>query len=229
MSTRRIRGARALAVACLVLGAAALSACDRLEEIRGTSTPTATASGGAPVASGTPMPTITAAAAPTGTFPPTPGVPLEVNPIVNAVLTGDIDTLVRLTSMTPVACGPQQGPGSPPPCPPGVVPGTPVEVFPIATCEGEYRDASTLRPTYERLTGAENKSLVGVYEAPDPYLPHVEGDYVAVFSHDRPGQPGLGAGVLVKDARIGGIWFGCNALPSQIVPRNTDALWLRGS
>lgn len=227
MRTRSSTRARAAALA-LALVAVALGACDRIEQIRGAS-PTATSTGGDPLSAATPPPRITPAVAATGTFPPTPGVPLEVNPIVNAVLNGDIDGLVRLTAMTPVVCGPQQGPGSPPPCPPGILAGTPVPVLPIATCEGEYRGEAALRPTYEQLVRADQKSLVGVYEAPEPYLPHVKGDYVAVFSRDLPGQPGLGVGVLVKGGRIGGVWFGCNALPSQIVPKNADAVWLRGS
>lgn len=201
-------------------------ACDQLPEVVRVTPDTATMT---PSATASPPPTVTAMTTSSGTFPPTPGVPLEINPIVNAVLNGDLDSLERLTLMTLVACGPQQGPGSPPPCPPGVTEGTRVEVFPIATCEGEYRDRTSLRATYQRLTDAQNKSLVGVYRAPRPYLPHVNANYVAVFSRDEGDQRGLGAGVVVKDRRVAGLWFGCNAPPSQIVPRDADALWIRGN
>jgi hypothetical protein len=177
-----------------------------------------------PTSAATLMPTATPSLAPTSTRA---SGPPAVDNIINVVLRNDAAALEPLVRMTPLPCGPQQGPGSPPRCPPGQPNGTPVDVFPVASCEGELRERTAVRPTLEEVTGRMPR-LTGVYRAPDPYLPAVKGDYVAVFSRQLPGQPNLGAGMVIAGDRVVGVWFGCGANPSQIVPAGTQPVHLPG-
>lgn len=197
-----------LGVAALLLGVA----CDPAVPVRmSTAAPTATAP---PAATAIPTP------------PRRVGIPAEVDAIINLVLAGDTAALGRNIALTTLPCGPQQGPGSPPACPPGQPSGTRVDVFPVATCEGELRPASSVQPTLETLTAAK-PVLYGVYRAPRPYLPQVQADYVAVFSRPTPNGT-LGAGVVIAAGKVAGLWFGCSARPSEIVPPGTEALLLPG-
>ena len=102
-----------------------------------------------------------------------------------------------------------------------------VEVFPVVTCEGELRPRQFVRPTLEDLTN-QSPRLVGVYRAPDPYLPAARGDHVAVFSRQTAANANLGAGVVVEGDRVVGIWFGCLAPPDRIVPAGTEPVFLPG-
>src|SRR5688500_3337224 len=164
-----------------------------------TSTPTRTPT----AAATTPAPTATAPAA-TATSTRA-NVPPAVDAVINAALRGDTAALEQMVRLTSLPCGPQQGPGSPPACPAGQPNGTPVEVFPIASCEGELRTRAAVRPTLETVTNGSPR-LFGVYRAPDPYVPQVRGEYVAVFSRQMQGNPGLlGAGIVVASDRIVGI------------------------
>lgn len=38
----------------------------------------------------------------------------------------------------------------------------------------------------------------------------------------------LGAGLVVVGGRLAGIWFGCGAKPTEIVPPGTEPLFLPG-
>ena len=69
--------------------------------------------------------------------------------------------------------------------------------------------------------------LYGVYRAPRPYLPQVQVDYVMLFSRPTPDLT-LGAGVVIAAGKVAGLWFGCGARPSEIVPPGTEALLLPG-
>lgn len=189
-------------------------------------TPTATPSVTATAAAPTTVPTV-----PTTATPPRRGtVPTEVNTLIDLVLAGDTAALERQVALVSLPCGPQQGPGSPPACPAGQPAGTPVPVLPVATCEGELRQASAVRPTLEDLTLAK-PVLNGVYRAPRPYLPSVQADYVAVFGR-TPTTGGvigpLGAGLVVSGGKVAGVWFGCLARPNEIVPAGTEVIFLPG-
>lgn len=150
--------------------------------------------------------------------------------LINLVLAGDPAAVEQRVSLVSLPCGPQEGPGSPPACPPGQPNGTRVEVFPVATCEGELRPASAVRPTLEQVVLA-SPALAGVYRAPRPYLPPIQADYVAVFSRTPTGgvTGPLGAGLVIVGDRIAGVWFGCAAKPAEIVPPGTEAVYLPGS
>ncbi len=177
----------------------------------------------------TPRATIEATATSTATPPRRAGIPTEVDSLINLVLAGDTAALDRAVILTSLPCGPQQGPGSPPACPAGQPVGTRVDVFPVATCEGELRPASSVRPTLDQVMQAK-PVLIGVYRAPKPYLPPVQAEQVIVFSRTpTEGVTGpLGAGLVVVGGRLAGIWFGCGAKPTEIVPPGTAPLFLPG-
>jgi hypothetical protein len=195
-----------------------------------------------PVAGGTVLPTATApastataaqapsAAGTVATPQRRPGVPAAINTIINLVLAGDAAAVEQATSLVSLPCGPQQGPGSPPACRPGEANGTRVDVFPVATCQGELRPAAAVRPTLEQIVLAK-PALVGVYRAPSPYLAPVQGDYVVVFSRTPTAAvtTPLGAGLVIAGDRIAGAWFGCGARPHEIVPAGTEPVFLPGS
>lgn len=178
----------------------------------------------------TPRATIEAATPTSIATPPRrAGIPTEVDTLINLVLAGDTAALDRAVILTSLPCGPQQGSGSPPACPPGQPTGTRVDVFPVATCEGELRPASSVRATLDQVMEAK-PVLTGVYRAPRPYLPPVQADQVIVFSRTPTGgvTGPLGAGLVVVGGRLAGIWFGCGAKPTEIVPPGTAPLFLPG-
>ncbi|RLT38356.1 MAG: hypothetical protein DWI58_15430 [Chloroflexi bacterium] len=188
----------------------------------------------APVVTTTVTPRATIQAPPaTATSMATPpsraGIPTAVDTLINLVLAGDSAALERSVTLTSLPCGPQQGPGSPPACPAGQPVGTRVDVFPVATCEGELRPASAVRATLDQVMQAK-PVLTGVYRAPKPYLPSIQGEQVIVFSRTPTGgvTGPLGAGLVVVEGRLAGIWFGCGAKPAEIVPPGTEALFLPG-
>ena len=192
----------------------------------------------------TPVATATATASPTAVPPRLPapiptsplpsstpagtrsGLPPGVNAVIDLVLAHDATALERLAQLASVPCGPGEGSGSPPTCPAGQPAGTPVAVFPIARCSGDWLRAAAIRAALEEVTGA-SPLLVGVYRTPNPYLPWAKGEYVAVFSRQVRGQP-LGAGFIIDGDRVTGLWFGCGASASQIVPPGTPPLFLPG-
>lgn len=173
----------------------------------------------------TPTATATSAATP----PRRAGIPTEVDMLINIVLAGDTAALERSVVLTSLPCGPQQGAGSPPACPAGQPVGTRVDVFPVATCEGELRPASSVRATLDQVMQGK-PVLTGVYRAPRPYLPPIQGEQVVVFSRTPTGgvTGPLGAGLVVAGGKLAGIWFGCGAKPTEIVPPGTEALFLPG-
>ncbi len=186
-------------------------------------TPSSTAQPAATSTSAT-TPPPTSTIPPTATEPPreSTGVP-AVDRIISAVLGGDLVAVEALVQLRSVACG-AQGVGSPPPCPAGEPAGTMVQVLPVATCEGEWRPASAVRPSFQPLVSA-NPRLYAVYGMPEQFQQRIpDGQYVAVFSRDAGNQGELGAGVVIAGNRIAGLWFGCGAKADQIVPAGTSTI-----
>lgn len=195
-----------------------------------TTTATATASR-TPTATSSPAPTSSAVAtsspAPTATAGSgageATGIP-AVDAVIAAVLSGDTSKVAALVQLRSLACAPPAGAGGPPACPSGQPAGTMVDVFPVTTCEGEYRSAAQVAPSLEPLTGAK-PALYAVYGMPQQFLPFLpDGQYVAVFSRDATGQARLGAGIIVGGGKVLGIWYGCAAPANQIVPAGTSVI-----
>ncbi|MFN8585847.1 MAG: hypothetical protein U0446_11080 [Dehalococcoidia bacterium] len=223
-----------LALASLVAAVAVLAlACSSNDKASTpTATPTAVATTTATTApatttstaSATATASTTAAASPTATRIPSEftGLP-AADTVIAAVLTGDLDRLVALAQLRQIACGPQTGVGSPPPCPAGQTAGTPVPVFPVGTCEGEWRSETSLRASLQPLLNGPE--LYAVYGMPSQWQPLMgDAQYVAVFSRNAPGQGRLGAGVVIAGGRIAGVWYGCGSFVDQIVPAGTSTL-----
>jgi hypothetical protein len=149
--------------------------------------------------------TSTATAEPTEAPGETTGVP-AVDAVIAAVLSRDTAEVTPLVELQSLACGPQQGPGSPPPCPQGQPDGTMVSVMPVATCEGEWRPESAVAASFEPLVD-NAPELYAVYGMPAQFQTLMpSGQYVAVFSYDAPGNPQpLGAGVVIGAEDIVGI------------------------
>ena len=157
-------------------------------------------------------------------------VPPEVNRIIDLIEARNLDGLEAAVRLTGVPCGPQQGAGSPPSCPPGQPDGTPVEVLPVSTCQGELRPRSSLRPTLAETLPSVRR-LTGIYRAPAGYLPHapqVNADFVAVFSREAPGQPNLGVGVVIHGGDVVGLRFGCGSTPAELSPPASEAVYVPG-
>lgn len=225
-----------LAVLALLLAAACSG-----DDARTTSTPPLTTTTAASVtvtsrasATSTTAPTIapttvpTMAPTPTATSAITP-IPSEftglpaVDAVIAAVLNTDLDRLAGLVQLRSVPCGPQSGAGSPPNCPAGQPTGTPVQVFPVATCEGEWRAEAAVRASLQPLLSAPQ--LYAVYGMPSQFQQLMpDGQYVAVFSRTAPGQGRVGAGVVIAGGHIVGVWYGCNAPADQIVPAGTSTI-----
>jgi hypothetical protein len=181
-----------------------------------TATSTATAS-----ATGTSV--ATATKAPTTLPAENTGVP-AVDAAIAAVFSGDTAKVVALVKLRSLGCGPQTGIGSPPACPAGQPTGTMVDILPVATCEGEFRGASTVAASFAPVVNSK-PALYAVYGMPQQFLTLMpEGQYVAVFSRDATGQGRLGAGVVIGGGRIVGLWYGCGAPADQIVPAGTSVI-----
>lgn len=190
-----------------------------------TSTPTRTPTTNDPTTStATATATASATASPVATQPPgeSTGVP-AVDTVIEGVLSGSTAEVTPLVTLQSLACGPQQGPGSPPPCPSGTADGAVVDVLPVATCEGEWRPESAVAASFEPLVG-NAPELYAVYGMPQQFqglMP--DGQYVAVFSYDS-GTQRLGAGVVIGAEQVVGIWFGCAVPADQLVPAGTSVI-----
>lgn len=201
----------ATATAPVTSTAIATSTPTRTATVTTSSTATATAT-----ASSTPSP------APAEAPDESTGVP-AVDAVIEAVLSGSTAEVIPLVAPQSLACGPQQGPGSPPPCTPGAADGTAVTVLPVATCEGEWRPESAVAASFEPLVG-NAPELYAVYGMPQQFLGLMpDGQYVAVFSYDS-GSQRLGVGVVIGAERIVGIWFGCAVTADQVVPAGTAVI-----
>lgn len=190
-------------------------------EPRSTVSPTATSSITAtPVSSATGSPTPSATREPEVT-PPVASQPTgiaSVDAVIAAVADGDAAALASLSMMQSAECiGPDSdGLGGPPRCEAGETPGTVVEVFPLAYCEGTF--ARDPLPAFESFT-AMVTGLHSVVEAPaeprtSPIWPI--GDYWINFVADFAGQE-VGVQLVVEDDAIVLAFFGCAHTPEGLM------------
>jgi len=108
----------------------------------------------------------------------------ELQPILRAMLGGNLDEQITVIQYTRIACATVEGLGGPPPCPEGVAEGTEIEVFPTLGSEGSYVVPENMQ-TF--LNNSIVKSLYAVYRVTpnpnlEPYLP--EGEYAMLFERD---------------------------------------------
>jgi DNA-binding CsgD family transcriptional regulator len=62
----------------------------------------------------------------------------DVDRTIDLLVRQDLDGLMALVSFLSLPCSIEQTIGSPPPCPAGTPDGTPVDAFPLGSCEGYY-------------------------------------------------------------------------------------------
>jgi hypothetical protein len=104
----------------------------------------------------------------------------EVDKVVDAVESGDIQMLWSLIQFTNTKCTTADGLGGPPKCRAGEVEGTPVEVLPIFGSEGHFFHKADI----EDWTGVKADGLYAIYEVSseivsDPDYP--SGKYAVMF------------------------------------------------
>ncbi len=143
--------------------------------------------------------------------------------VIEAVLTQDLPRLRVQAETMRVQCQAQPGLGGPPPCTvqPGATPGTTVEVFPTAACEGEHVRASSLPTILGRLyasgpAGNAPLRLYAVVEGPreqSPFFP--DGRWTAIFAL----PDGTGRSVGVTEKGIVRVDFGCNVQATEMLQR----------
>jgi hypothetical protein len=198
-----------VAVTLLACASVAFAACDGDGDGNGTPTPQRTPTAERTVASPTPRTSPTPSAE-------TGKLPESVLRAIELVEAGDFEAVEGMFQFDTVACAVDvMGAGGPPECEADEADGTQVEVLPVAQCEGAY-----LRPQdvflAQRMRG-QQPGLFAVYEAPLELFP--DGDYAVVFSYVRPEMPGptLAFELMMDDAGVTGINFGCGEDPATLV------------
>lgn len=137
------------------------------------------------------------------------GIP-ELDVVIDALRSGDPDTLRPLIEFRKVACSPEgQILTGAPECGPDEEDGELVDVFNYGVCEGQF-----LRPQQigQALSVLAEIELYAVYRATDHE--RYPAEYVAVVSSTSPAAEGLGWAVLIEDGRIFRLSFSC-AVPTE--------------
>jgi len=139
-------------------------------------------------------------------------VPVEVQAIIDAALSGDQEELLALVQYTTIPCAATpEGIGGPPTCRQGEADGTPVEVLPVGTCEGELRRPDEIDDTPALLSDI---SLYAVYRWPAAQEP--PGEYAAMFARTGPTGEVLAVELVIEDGRLVRLKFGCGETPAQL-------------
>ncbi len=168
---------------------------------------------GLPAVTATAAATSATTATPTATTVAAPGHPLgtttndpQLDAVIDALTSGDSARVLPLLEFAPIGCVvEQQGIGSPPQCATGVPDGTPVDVFPSASCpEGAYATRDTIDAFAGALAAPGNR-LYSVYRpvpVPDSE-PFPQGSVVIVLT-----GPALGAPPPAYSPRFAGVTNG---------------------
>jgi hypothetical protein len=104
----------------------------------------------------------------------------EVDNVVDAVASGDVQMLRSLVQFTNTQCITADGLGGPPKCREGEVEGTPVEVLPIFGPEGHFFHKEDI----EDWTGLQADGLYAVYEVSSEVVSEPDypsGEYAVMF------------------------------------------------
>ena len=211
MRAKRISGLAALALV-LALGAAGCSggSDQAATPAAGTATPTAAAS-----------PAVT----PGGTMPATASVEPSLQPVIDAVVARDWQRISALLVRRNEPCITEvRIDTTAPPCPAGSPAGTPVAVFPAATCH-PFVFEEELREQFERKPeGGPVRQLYGIFR-PGATHPRVErlptGTFGLIFSEGPAGML-----VMVRDGQIVSADFGCATPPADFAARVPPDAWV---
>ena len=148
----------------------------------------------------------------------------EIDIIIDAIMSKDIDARLDLVRLTTAACTMGMGLGGPPKCKGEETDGTSIDVFPIAYGEGIFIRLESLREVFNFSV----RGLFAVYHVPGDafeaqYWP--AGDYGIVFTSEDEGQPHIII-VFVEDGRIVRLGFDYNWPPFDSVREMSDAFIL---
>ena len=149
------------------------------------------------------------------------GLPL-VERVIAAVLSDDRATLAGLLQYQALECtAAREASDSPPGCPEGVEPGTPVEVFPVFCEESGWSFGPTDALVDSILVRSARESggpfgLYAITAADDTYL--VEVDYRIIFGNDE----GASRVILVNDLGITGVSWGERPTPAPSRLRSVE-------
>lgn len=111
----------------------------------------------------------------------------EIDLIIDAIMSQDIDAKIELVYFSPSACTTMNGLGGPPKCKPTEQDGTIVEAFPVAYSEGVQIRPEQIRDVFDFTV----RGLFAVYRVPDDvyekeYWP--AGEYAIVFTSEDGGH-----------------------------------------
>ena len=141
---------------------------------------------------------------------------LEIRPVVNAVMSGNIDERKALIKFLNTPCTTETGAlGGPPPCAEGEEEGDLVEVFPVLESEGYFLRPSEIELGLQFMV----KGLYAVYREPKnpeevPYWP--SGGYALIFDREENDIP-FPVTVLVQDGKIARIQHHFGITPEDLL------------
>lgn len=146
----------------------------------------------------------------------------DVDVIIDAILSNDIESRKELIHYTQVGCTTADGLGGPPKCEPGEVEGTLIEVLPILGSEGHH----TRRAEIDKGISFSVEGLYAVYLMPEDVW-HDEsypaGDYGLVFVLT---DNKFLLTVHVKDGRIVRLDYDVGVTPAEVIEQEAGELLL---
>lgn len=147
----------------------------------------------------------------------------ELDALIDAVESRDLATLRGLLEFEALECTRALGAGGPPKCAEGEDEGTEVRVFPVSTCEPEWRREAGADSALQEVV-AIGPVRLAAFDAPDGYL-RADAEYVVVFAGPDPRLDGAaerGVAIGVRDGRIVEIRLACGAGddPASLIPED---------
>jgi len=145
----------------------------------------------------------------------------DIDPVLEAIDSGDPARIPAVTYFTPVPCSNnQQGLGGPPACPAGAPEGTAVEVLPSSSCEGGYqpREEFLRNPHLPVPASAKLYAVVKLRPPAQPNANWPHGQYALVYATQYAAAT-FGSVVHVTGGKIVNIQGGCGEGPAGILAK----------
>ena len=143
----------------------------------------------------------------------------ELDAIIDAFFTRDVDRLAGLAQYTTQSCAEQGSVASPPECPAGVKADTLVHVFPVYSCEGSYIWPDGMNEYLGNLVN-DDQELFGVYRdhngAPNDYE-------IILRTWTEPARPHPTV-LSISDGRLVSIAYGCGQTAFDIANKSGPAV-----
>lgn len=144
----------------------------------------------------------------------------EIDTVIDAIMSGDINARIDLVRLTTTACTMEMGLGGPPKCKGNEEDGTSIDVFPISYGEGIFIRPGSLKEVFSFSV----RGLFAISHVPGDafkaqYWP--AGDYGIAFTSEDDGSPHI-ITVFVEDGRIVKLGFDYDWPPFEVVRENSD-------